>query len=441
MSSFPNLIPIIEPKWKRVFHTEDISPTASNQSNDSLLKSPTSSKTCPTCMEKEARYTCPKCSAPYCSVGCYRRHSVPANGEGNVGICAEVFYRDKVIQSNKMEQQSEDNKSQMLQILSRQSDSRYQHQNEGHSDDDFTDDDIIELAKCIDTTAIDHNSCHETDDGLSDLPERLRLKFESSVRMGRLSYLVEQWSPFWIPHYLTTVKDKQKISEQQVTDVSTDGDSHIPSLDERIIQIQPISELRRQSDKDECELQFNTCDLLYSTAYMLRLYNGVIDHDEAAMLLLQYSAVLQSDARFTSIEEVLMSRSATTIEKSDTNASLNMNTLMNDLACLVQHKRLVLRCLFSALDAVKEGIRHEKKSSRQGRHLSKSDMRNDQRVNDGKGTTNSVRSYQLAKRKLKYYISWCASFWTSTIERALHDAILHWIEDWALTSCKPCEEN
>ena len=55
---------------------------------------------------------------------------MPANGEGKGGICAEVFYRDKVIQSNTMEQQSEDNKSQMLEILSRQSDSRYLHQND-----------------------------------------------------------------------------------------------------------------------------------------------------------------------------------------------------------------------------------------------------------------------------------------------------------------------
>ncbi|ELR57561.1 Zinc finger HIT domain-containing protein 2 [Bos mutus] len=42
---------------------------------------------CPTGEAQPARYTCPRCNVPYCSLRCYRAH----------GSCAEEFYRDQVL--------------------------------------------------------------------------------------------------------------------------------------------------------------------------------------------------------------------------------------------------------------------------------------------------------------------------------------------------------
>lgn len=42
---------------------------------------------CPAGEALPARYTCPRCNAPYCSLRCYRAH----------GACAEDFYRDQVL--------------------------------------------------------------------------------------------------------------------------------------------------------------------------------------------------------------------------------------------------------------------------------------------------------------------------------------------------------
>ncbi|KAK2100185.1 Zinc finger HIT domain-containing protein 2 [Saguinus oedipus] len=42
---------------------------------------------CPAGEGQPARYTCPRCNAPYCSLRCYRTH----------GTCAENFYRDQVL--------------------------------------------------------------------------------------------------------------------------------------------------------------------------------------------------------------------------------------------------------------------------------------------------------------------------------------------------------
>ncbi|XP_034869092.1 zinc finger HIT domain-containing protein 2 [Mirounga leonina] len=42
---------------------------------------------CPAGEAQPARYTCPRCNVPYCSLRCYRAH----------GTCAEAFYRDQVL--------------------------------------------------------------------------------------------------------------------------------------------------------------------------------------------------------------------------------------------------------------------------------------------------------------------------------------------------------
>ncbi|KAM8815105.1 zinc finger HIT domain-containing protein 2 [Rhynchonycteris naso] len=42
---------------------------------------------CPAGEVQPARYTCPRCNVPYCSLRCYRAH----------GTCAEDFYRDQVL--------------------------------------------------------------------------------------------------------------------------------------------------------------------------------------------------------------------------------------------------------------------------------------------------------------------------------------------------------
>ncbi|XP_043827747.1 zinc finger HIT domain-containing protein 2 [Dromiciops gliroides] len=42
---------------------------------------------CPPDEARPARYTCPRCNVPYCSLPCYRAH----------GACAEAFYRDQVL--------------------------------------------------------------------------------------------------------------------------------------------------------------------------------------------------------------------------------------------------------------------------------------------------------------------------------------------------------
>ena len=56
----------------------------------------TSMVICTTCNKHQARYTCPKCQTPYCSVACYRIHESSSSSSNNI-ICTESFYKDRVL--------------------------------------------------------------------------------------------------------------------------------------------------------------------------------------------------------------------------------------------------------------------------------------------------------------------------------------------------------
>ena len=43
---------------------------------------------CFCCKKKEAKYVCPKCKVPYCSIKCYKDHN---------SDCSEEFYKDQVL--------------------------------------------------------------------------------------------------------------------------------------------------------------------------------------------------------------------------------------------------------------------------------------------------------------------------------------------------------
>jgi hypothetical protein len=53
-------------------------------STDLLLVSATRPCAC----GSRAKYTCPRCQAPYCSLACYKTHS---------NMCSEAFYREQVV--------------------------------------------------------------------------------------------------------------------------------------------------------------------------------------------------------------------------------------------------------------------------------------------------------------------------------------------------------
>ncbi|KAL5682713.1 hypothetical protein ACJX0J_009098, partial [Zea mays] len=62
------------------------------------------------CQKQFAQYTCPRCNARYCSLSCYKGHSVQ---------CTESFMRENVMDELKQMQPEDESKKKMLDILKR----------------------------------------------------------------------------------------------------------------------------------------------------------------------------------------------------------------------------------------------------------------------------------------------------------------------------------
>lgn len=72
------------------------------------IASPSAHRVCHVCQRERARYTCPRCQAPYCGLACYKEHGTE---------CTESFFRDQVIGELKNERPDEDEREQVASLL------------------------------------------------------------------------------------------------------------------------------------------------------------------------------------------------------------------------------------------------------------------------------------------------------------------------------------
>jgi hypothetical protein len=389
-------LPKVKPKWNRTFHSSDISPSLSDSSSNGLL--------CQICKSKSARYTCPKCLVDYCSVQCYKIHDGPG------GACTEMFYREKVNQVSKLAVKDETNVAQVRDILTR---AHYGDEDSQSSHDSLDDEDILELEKCIkkldDATLDDRNG-----DLLSLLPSHLLQKFENAVQNGEASNLIHHWQPFWMPIYHSPHASNESSN---ILDYGSDVDGK--TLDERILQIIPFHQLRKGKESG-VPLQFNVCEVLYMTAWTLRFYRGIsikgisdkVDIIETASFLVEHSQVLSVDARFTSIQEVLMESTMYSTRFFSTRTgshALTSGMLVQDLLYISKHRRMVLKVLFSAIDIVKAAMKYVKMTKDEGER----------------------RKLKLVVKKIEYLLSWSNSQW-QTVD--LIDDISVWLHTYSFES-------
>lgn len=397
-------LPKVKPKWNRTFHSSDVSPSLSDNTSSRDLS-------CQICEKNSARYTCPKCFVEYCSVKCYKNHDSPSDSNGGTGtLCTEMFYREKVNQVSKLAIKDETNVAQVRDILTR---AHYGDENSQSSDDSLDDEDILELEKCI--NILDESNVDENDeDVLSLLPLHLRQKFEKSVLKGEVSDLIHPWQPFWMPNYHSHF-DSNESTNISDDDYVKDG----KTLDERILQIVPFHILLKGKESS-VPLEYNVCEVLFMTAFAFRSYRaisikGISNKDDifdCASFLVEHSQVLSQDARFTSIQEVLMENTTYSnrfLSSTRGVHTVKSDTLVKDLLYITKHRRMVLRVLFSAIDVIKAAIRYVKKHSELG---------------DG-------RKLKLAMKKIEFMLSWSNSHWKAI---DFSDDIASWLDIYSFES-------
>ncbi|KAF5478019.1 hypothetical protein F2P56_004613 [Juglans regia] len=265
--------------------------TSEKPSNSSSLNPP-SRIICHVCQKQFSQYTCPRCNSRYCSLHCYKSHSLR---------CTESFMRENVVEELQQMQSNDETKRKMLDILK-----RFHSEEETESmDEDYStvSEEIIQRILSGDQVDFD------------DLSAAEKKQFQRALASGELSKMIEPWDPWWLKPCARTISlsqegtqliqalDKQEASVLPQEDLESNQASEIPPGPES--PLLPISKL--SSTEPSPLLAVHLVDILYSYCFALRLYNGEWQSDTigSAMVVLSVSSVLGEGRQPETVLEAL----------------------------------------------------------------------------------------------------------------------------------------
>ncbi|XP_076464248.1 zinc finger HIT domain-containing protein 2-like [Babylonia areolata] len=344
--------------------------------------------TCSICVQKEARYTCPRCNIAYCSLDCYRHKK----HEG----CSESFYRDWVMDEMKEHVMRPEDRQKVLEMLSRE-----HEQQEADSDDDDTPD----LSERLEGLDLDRDA--------GEVWKRLtageREEFAHMLKDGRLANLVTIWTPWWM---------RQKSSIVQ----EAGGDQLPEGFPPHLSDIPDIHQLLK--GVPSAEIKYNMVNVISAYAFVTRLHNG--DHHEnpleCAEELLKVCDVLKHNVNFPAstqavqavIQEVQKPGSGFVVP-----ASFPI-VLLGDVVRILQGPRLsplsaVLSAVSDMAIVLKEANKELKGASGKKRRRKRSRRsEHPQPPRDGaeeeRDETSLERQLFMAKKKATFLLSWTQRF-------------------------------
>ncbi|KAG2550998.1 zinc finger HIT domain-containing protein 2-like isoform X2 [Panicum virgatum] len=234
---------------------------------------------CRVCQKQFAQYTCPRCNSRYCSLPCYKGHSLQ---------CTESFMRENVMDELKQMQPEDESKKKMIDILKR-----------------------LHLEEEMDSDGEDGEEIK-----IEDLSDDEVKRFRRALASGELSKMIEPWTPWWkkpSARLITLSPDgSQLIRQVREEDTATSG----PMTDQEPVTINEIPEgpesplpALKQLTRAEPSplLAVHLVDILYSYCFTLRLYNGDWHSDPlgASTVALSMSKVMGEDAKPETVPEAL----------------------------------------------------------------------------------------------------------------------------------------
>uniref|UniRef100_A0A0D9XLM4 UBX domain-containing protein n=1 Tax=Leersia perrieri TaxID=77586 RepID=A0A0D9XLM4_9ORYZ len=247
---------------------------------------------CRVCQKQFAQYTCPRCNARYCSLPCYKGHSVQ---------CTESFMRENVMDELKQMQPEDESKKKMLDILKRFHLEEEEMDSEGE-DVSILSEELIQKVMSGDEIK------------LEDLSEDEIKRFRQALASGELSKMIEPWTPWWKKPSARSIAlspdGSQLIRHVSVEDASiSDPMADQESISE--IPEGPESSLPSLKQLTRAEpsplLAVHLVDILYCYCFTLRLYNGDWHSDPfgASTVAMSMSKVMGDDAKPETVSEAL----------------------------------------------------------------------------------------------------------------------------------------
>ncbi|CAN0908893.1 Zinc finger HIT domain-containing protein 2 [Linum grandiflorum] len=243
---------------------------------------------CHVCQKQFSQYTCPRCNSRYCSLQCYKSHSVR---------CTESFMRENVVGELKHLKTGDESKRKMMDILKRvhSEEEKIEAMDDDDGDDSFLSEQTLEKIASGDEITID------------DLSTEEKKRFSRAVACGELSKFFKPWDPWWLKSSATAIS-LSKVGTPLVQPIINDQPSS--SLQEEIppgpdAPLQPVSNLIAKEPSPL--LSIHLVDIIYSYCFTLRLYNGDWKSDAvgSVTVLLSLSRVLSQSSQPENVMEAL----------------------------------------------------------------------------------------------------------------------------------------
>ncbi|CAA7034894.1 unnamed protein product [Microthlaspi erraticum] len=333
----------------------------SETSNSSPLNPSSSRIICHVCNKQFSQYTCPRCNFRYCSLPCYKSHSVQ---------CTESFMRENVVNELQQVRSDDQTKTKMLEILKRF------HSEEEEEDwgIDSMDDEGSGLTL---PEEIIQKILTGDEVNLDDLSLEERIGFQRALASGELSKLIEPWKPWWLRPSARTIslgiggtQLVQCVAEEEEEEEEAKMVSEIPRGPET-----PLMSLSKLSSTNPSPLlPLHLLDIVYSYCFTLRIYNGEWESDSlgSATMALTVSSVLGQTSQPETIKEVM----SFCLEQTCSSAYKNLGgglkfglNLVDDVVHLLSLGNAALVCLLCDLQRLIQCAIQEGKSA--GRDLKK----------------------------------------------------------------------
>ncbi|KAK9120739.1 hypothetical protein Syun_018356 [Stephania yunnanensis] len=354
--------------------------TSENPST-SFQSSPSAKLICRVCQKQFSQYACPRCNSRYCSLHCYKAHSLR---------CTESFMRDNVVQELKQMKPDDETKKKMLNILK-----RFHSEEEEMDPMDEDDGDSVLSEETI------QKILSGQDLSLDDLSSEEMKCFRRAMASGELSKLIEPWEPWWLkPSARTIILSHDGTRLIHPTNLQGPTVSSHDNLDTVPLDVVPagpehpllpVSKL--SSTQPSPLLSIHLVDVVYSYCFTLRLYNGDWDTDAlgAALVLFSISSVLGEGGQPETVSEAL----AHCLEQTCSPAYRDTGGLQLGLGLIDDTMRLLnlggpaIICLLCDLQRLFEAAGRETKQEK-GRKM-KSEVKN---------------KLKMAGRKVYYLMCW-----------------------------------
>ncbi|KAL3666094.1 hypothetical protein V7S43_008885 [Phytophthora oleae] len=366
-------------------------PAVSLLSEGTTLSNASLARVCRVCTTQEARYTCPRCNIPYCSVNCYRFH-----GEG----CTEQFFETHVrsemqLTSNSRGHDEKKQQKSIQELLERVKEFQEEQQQ--------VDDEEALMQRMEELALLDR----EGKLTLESLTLEEKKKFLGEVADGRLGKLVQLWSPWWVMSERkyrseTSARRRQLILEEIGGSSEEDTDTEVmlePSVlypvelftnSEAQKMPESLNALLPGGQPSPC-LRFHLVEMLFAYALVLRAFNGDYAQDiaEAALMLLDLCRVLSEDARYESLGHVCLA----CMEKQSTEGSAANALAIQDAQQILRTDVFLLDALSDTRAMLERYQQDLKRSSESDKHARKK----------RKATMKKLAAVQ---KKLVFYQTW-----------------------------------